>query len=128
MPQQTQLHPYEVADFAEIEGTACPCGTARRAFADVEDFPGTVHVTEISENAKLHYHKRLTETYYFLECQPGAQMQLNDDVIDVRPGMCVMIRPGVRHRAIGKMKVLIMVLPKFDPSDEWLDDPKSSDS
>lgn len=128
MPQQTQLHPYEVADFAEIEGTACPCGTARRAFADVEDFPGTIHVTEISENAKLHYHKRLTETYYFLECQPGAQMQLNDDVIDVRPGMCVMIRPGVRHRAIGKMKVLIMVLPKFDPSDEWLDDPESSAS
>jgi mannose-6-phosphate isomerase-like protein (cupin superfamily) len=128
MPQQTQLHPYEVADFAEIEGTACPCGTARRAFADVEDFPGTVHVTEISENAKLHYHKRLTETYYFLECQPGAQMQLNDDVIDVRPGMCVMIRPGVRHRAIGKMKVLIMVLPKFDPSDEWLDDLESSAS
>jgi mannose-6-phosphate isomerase-like protein (cupin superfamily) len=128
MPQQTQLHPYEVADFAEIEGTACPCGTARRAFADVEDFPGTVHVTEISESAKLHYHKRLTETYYFLECQPGAQMQLNDDVIDVRPGMCVMIRPGVRHRAIGKMKVLIMVLPKFDPSDEWLDDLESSAS
>ncbi len=124
MPQQTHLHPYEVADFAEIEGTACPCGTARRAFTDVEDFPGTVHVTEISENAKLHYHKRLTETYYFLECQPGAQMQLNDDVVDVRPGMCVMIRPGVRHRAIGKMKVLIMVLPKFDPSDEWLDDPE----
>lgn len=128
MPQQTQFHPYEVADFAEIEGTACPCGTARRAFADVEDFPATVHVTEISENARLHYHKRLTETYYFLECQPGAQMQLNDDLIDVRPGMCVMIRPGVRHRAIGEMKVLIVVMPKFDPSDEWLDDPESSAS
>ena len=125
MPQQTQLRPYEVVDFAEIEATACPCGTARRAFADVEDFPGTVHVTEISENAKLHYHKRLTETYYFLECQSGAQMQLNDDVIEVRSGMCVMIRPGVRHRAIGKMKVLIVVLPKFDPNDEWLDEPES---
>lgn len=127
MPRQTQIRPYELVDFREIEGTACPCGTARRAFADVEDFPGTVHVTEISETAKLHYHKRLTETYYFLECQPGAQMQLNHDVIDVHPGMCVMIRPGVRHRAIGKMKVLIMVLPKFDPSDEWLDEPESSD-
>jgi mannose-6-phosphate isomerase-like protein (cupin superfamily) len=48
-------------------------------------------------------------------------MQLDDEVIEVHPGMCVMIRPGVRHRAIGKMKVLIVVLPKFDPEDEWFD-------
>lgn len=125
MAQQTQQRPFEVVDFSHIEGTSCPCGVARRAFASVEDFPATVHVTEISANAKLHYHKRLTETYYFLECQPGAQMQLNEEYIDVHPGMCVMIRPGVRHRAIGKMKVLILVLPKFDPADEWLDEPDS---
>jgi mannose-6-phosphate isomerase-like protein (cupin superfamily) len=112
---------YEIADFAHIRGVSCPCGTARRAFADVEDFPGTVHVTEISIDARLHYHRRLTETYYFLECGPDAQMQLNDEIIDVQPGMCILIRPGVRHRAIGKMKVLIVVLPKFDPNDEWFD-------
>ena len=112
---------YEVVDFATIAGTPCPCGTARRAFADVEDFPGTIHVTEISANAKTHYHKRLTETYYFLECEDDARMQLDDEVIDVHPGMGVMIRPGVRHRAIGRMKVLIVVLPKFDPADEWFD-------
>lgn len=112
---------YEIADFANIQGVACPCGTARRAFAEVEDYPGTVHVTEISVDARLHYHKRLTETYYFLECGSNAQIQLNEDIIDVHPGMCVLIRPGVRHRAIGKMKVLIVVLPKFDPEDEWFD-------
>lgn len=112
---------YEIVDFADLPGVSCPCGTARRALADVEDFPGTIHVTAISADAKLHYHKRLTETYYFLECGPDAGMQLDDEVIDVRPGMCVMIRPGVRHRAIGRMKVLIVVFPKFDPDDEWLD-------
>ncbi len=112
---------YEIADFADIQGVTCPCGTARRAFAEVEDFPGTVHVTEISVDARLHYHKRLTETYYILECGPEAQIQLNDDIIDVHPGMCILIRPGVRHRAIGKMRVLIVVLPKFDPDDEWFD-------
>ena len=26
------------------------------------------------------------------------------------------------HRALGRMKVLILVLPKFDPEDEWFDD------
>ena len=110
-----------LADFTEIEGVACPCGTARRAFADVESFPGTIHRTEIATDARLHYHRRLTETYYFLECETGAQMQLDDELIDVRPGICVVIEPGVRHRAIGRMTVLIVVLPKFDPEDEWFD-------
>lgn len=121
MSPSTETPAYEIADFAQIDGVACPCGTARRAFADVADYPGTIHVTEISADARLHYHKTLTETYYFLECEPNARMQLNDEVIDVQPGMCVMIRSGTRHRAIGKMKVLIVVLPKFDPADEWFD-------
>jgi mannose-6-phosphate isomerase-like protein (cupin superfamily) len=112
---------YEIVDFGSLPGVACPCGTARRAFADVADFPGTVHVTEISTDARLHYHKTLTETYYFLQCEPDAQMQLDDERIPVRPGMCIMIRPGVRHRAVGRMSVLIFVLPKFDPADEWFD-------
>jgi mannose-6-phosphate isomerase-like protein (cupin superfamily) len=118
---ETQSRPYRVADFATIPGVPCPCGTARRAFADVEEYPGTIHVTEISVDARLHYHRRLTETYYFLECEADAMMQLDDDRIPVKPGLCVMIPPGVRHRALGRMKVLIVVLPKFDPEDEWFD-------
>lgn len=118
---ETTARRYQVADFAEIPGVPCPCGTARRAFADVAEYPGTIHVTEISANAKKHYHKRLTETYYFLECGPDAQMELDDELIPVHPGMCIMIPPGTRHRAVGQMKVLIVVFPKFDPADEWLD-------
>ncbi len=112
---------FEIIDFADLEGVPCPCGTARRAFADVEDFPVTIHLTEISEEANLHYHRKLTETYYFLECEERAQMQLDDTLVPVKPGMCILIRPGVRHRAVGRMKVLIISLPKFDPTDEWLD-------
>jgi hypothetical protein len=124
---ETMMNPsvnskYQIADFAEIPGVDCPCGTAKRAFADVQEFPGTLHVTEISADAKRHYHKTLTETYYFLECQDDAQMQLDDEFIPVKPGMSIVIPPGVRHRAVGKMKVLIVVLPKFDPADEWLDE------
>jgi mannose-6-phosphate isomerase-like protein (cupin superfamily) len=112
---------YEIVDFAEVPGVACPCGTARRAFADVPDFPATIHCTEISADARMHYHRRLTETYYFLECDPGAEMELDGERVAVRPGMAIVIRPGVRHRAVGRMKVLIFVLPKFDPDDEWFD-------
>ena len=112
---------YHVADYDEIPGVPCPCGTARRAFQDVPEFPATVHVTSITRDAKRHYHKRLTETYYFLECGPEAKMELDDEILPVRPGICIMIPPGVRHRAIGVMKVLIIAIPKFDPADEWLD-------
>lgn len=121
MPATEQPPQYEVVDFAEVAGVPCPCGTARRAFSEVHDFPGTIHVTEIAADARLHYHRQLTETYYFLECGPDAQMQLDEERLPVHPGMCIMIRPGTRHRALGKMKVLIVVLPKFDPEDEWFD-------
>ena len=35
-------------------------------------------------------------------------VQLDDETISLHPGMCILIRPGTRHRAIGKMKVLIV--------------------
>ncbi len=121
MSKPTTAGRYHIVDFSEVSSVSCPCGAARRAFSEVEEFPGTVHVTEISEDAKRHYHKRLTETYYFLDCSADAQMQLDDELIAVKPGMCILIPPGVRHRAVGEMRVLIFVLPKFDPSDEWFD-------
>jgi mannose-6-phosphate isomerase-like protein (cupin superfamily) len=121
MPDATSSGGYEIADFSSIAGVSCPCGSARRAFAEVADFPATVHVTEIAVDAKLHYHRRLIETYYFLECDADAQMQLDEEFIPVHSGMAILIRPGTRHRAIGKMKALILVLPKFDPKDEWFD-------
>jgi mannose-6-phosphate isomerase-like protein (cupin superfamily) len=111
---------YEVVQLTELPPTPCPCGWARRAFENVADFPGTIHLTDIREDAELHFHRRLTETYVILECDSDARMQLDDDVIAVRPGMCILIRPGTRHRAIGRMRVLILVIPKFDPNDEWI--------
>jgi mannose-6-phosphate isomerase-like protein (cupin superfamily) len=112
---------YQVADFATIPGVLCPCGVARRAFADVSEFPGTIHVTEIHADARTHYHRKLTETYYVLECEPGARLELDGDVVPVRVGSCVVIPPGTRHRAVGRMRILNIVLPKFDPADEWFD-------
>jgi mannose-6-phosphate isomerase-like protein (cupin superfamily) len=113
---------YRIVHFDDIEGVACPCGTARRAFADAEESPGTVHRTEITADAKLHYHRRLTETYYVLDCEEGAMMELDGQRIPIRNGSCILIPPGVSHRAVGRMTVLILVVPKFDPEDEVLVD------
>lgn len=110
-----------IADFSHVEPEVCPCGQSRRLLGDYDQVPYSVHQVEIAIDAQLHYHKRLTETYYFLECGPDAQMQLDERRIPVRAGMCIVIPPGVRHRALGKMTVLNIVHPKFDPADEWFD-------
>ncbi|MCA9090965.1 MAG: cupin domain-containing protein [Planctomycetaceae bacterium] len=112
---------YQIVDFATIPGVPCPCGTARRAFAEVPDYPATVHVTEIADDARVHYHKHHTETYYILECEADARMQLDEDVVPLKPGMCILIPAYTRHRAIGQMKIINIVFPKFDPADEFFD-------
>ncbi len=112
---------YEVVDFSQLAAVPCPCGASQRGFADIADYPGTIHLTEISIDAITHYHKLMTEVYFFLECAASAAMELDGEMVSVRPGMCVLIRPGTRHRAVGQMKILNIVTPKFDPADEWFD-------
>ena len=112
------LPPFEWVDFKNVPGVPCPCGTARRAFMETEDFPGSLHVTDISTSAKPHYHKEHSEVYYFLECEPDAKMELDGELFPVHTGQSVFIRPGTMHRAVGKMQVLILSMPKFDPQDE----------
>jgi hypothetical protein len=48
-------------------------------------------------------------------------MQLGGNGIAVRLGVCVLIPPGVRHRAVGPMKVRFLVLPQSDAADDWFD-------
>ena len=41
--------------------------------------------------------------------------------VAVGPGGAVQIPPGVRHRAMGRMTILDVVVPPFDPADGWID-------
>lgn len=113
---------YAIADFTTIPPTRCPCGYARRAFSEVPDGPMTLHQVDIQLDAKTHYHRHQTEVYYFLECGPDAYMELDGERLPVKPGMSVMIPPWTRHRAVGEMKILNIVIPKFNHDDEWFDD------
>jgi mannose-6-phosphate isomerase-like protein (cupin superfamily) len=87
----------------------------------VNDADGAVslHIVEISEDARTHYHKRLTEIYYILEGE--GEMELDGERHAVQPGDAILIKPGCRHRAIGKLRVLNVPVPMFDPADEWFD-------
>ncbi len=121
MLPESEIRRWKIADFSAIDPVSCPCGMARRAFYGVAEFPGTLHITEISADAQRHYHRTLTETYFILKCEPDARMELDGEMITVREHQGIVIPPGVRHRAIGRMTVLIIVLPEFDPADEWFD-------
>jgi len=111
---------FRVIDFADIPGVECPCGTARRAFADDPVYPSTVHRTDIVQTAMPHYHKTLTELYYIISCEPGTVMQLGDEQVPLHAEMLILVPPNTVHRVIGTAKVLISVTPKFDPHDEFV--------
>ena len=111
--------PPRIAQLDEIDGTPCPCGTARRAFGDLETDPASVHLVEIKRDAEVHYHKKMTEIYVVLE--GDGFIELDGAQVPVKPMTTVMIPPGVRHRAIGELKILNVPIPAFDPSDEYVD-------
>ena len=107
-----------VVDLNTLPPVPCPCGVARRAFHDRHEFPGTVHLTQIQEDAREHYHAEHTEVYVILECESDAAIELDGASHPVSPRTAVLIPPGVRHRARGRMTVLILCTPNFDPADE----------
>jgi mannose-6-phosphate isomerase-like protein (cupin superfamily) len=112
---------YQIAHIDEIEPVACPCGSTRRAFVGSDNYVASLHVVDIAEDARAHYHKRLTEIYYILETDGPGYMELDGELVPVRPGTSILIRPGTRHRAVGRMRLINVPIPAFDPTDEWFD-------
>ncbi len=110
---------FQISRVGELPPTACPCGQARRAFVDDADGVASLHVVDISVDARVHYHKRMTELYYILEGE--GQIELDGERHAVRPGDAILIKPLCRHRAIGRLRVLNVPVPAFDPQDEWFD-------
>ena len=112
---------YEIANFDEIDLVQCPCGWSKRAFATPDNKVATIHQVDISEDAKTHYHKKMTEIYLILKTEGEAHMELEGELIPVKPMSTIFIKPGCRHRAVGKMQIINVPIPAFDPEDEWFD-------
>lgn len=111
---------YLIAQLDQIEPTRCPCGFARRAFAEPGQNAASVHVVDIQMDSQTHYHKQMTEIYVVLE--GDGQMELDGKLFPVKPLTAIYIKPGCRHRAIGKLRILNLPIPAFDPNDEWFDE------
>ena len=110
---------YRIADLNAVTAIACPCGTTRRTFLDDPDRVASLHVVEVTVDARTHYHRQTTEIYYVLEGR--GRIELDGDSFSVCPGTAILIKPGCRHRAVGDLKILNVPIPAFDPDDEWFD-------
>lgn len=119
MTQPTPPVRYRISQLDAIEPTRCPCGSTRRAFALPDNQTATVHLLTVAQDARTHYHKTLTEIYVILEGE--GFLELDGQRVPLRPMTAVMILPGCRHRAIGRLKLINVPIPAFDPADEWFD-------
>jgi mannose-6-phosphate isomerase-like protein (cupin superfamily) len=114
------MNNYEVAQLDEVESTQCSCGTARRAFVSPDNPVATIHIVDVSKDSRVHYHKKLTEIYLVLEGE--GHMELDGEMVPVKPMTTILIKPGCRHRAVGQMRIVNIPIPAFNPEDEWFDD------
>ncbi len=111
--------PFIMDNVYELRGVKCPCGFSRRALEKPENDIATLHVVDISEDAKEHYHKNMREIYFVLEGE--GELILDGESHPVKPGSTVLINAGTRHKATGKLKVIVVVIPPFDATDEFFD-------
>lgn len=110
---------YLIEQMDQLSPIQCPCGTTRRAFIDDPAQTASLHLLQVEEDAQVHYHKRISEIYFILEGE--GFMELDGQRVPVRPFSAILIKPGCRHRAVGKLRVAITAIPTFDPQDEWFD-------
>lgn len=97
----------------------CVCGTSTRIITREDTPVANLHVTSITDSDK-HYHREVTEFYYILE--GTGQMELGKDVVGLRPGVTILIPPGLPHRAYGDVKCLIVGVPAWKHDDEFFCD------
>lgn len=96
-------------DPATVKPWAETCGQIRCLIEAKDGAAGEVHHVEI-EDAKLHYHQRTDEFYYVIDGQ--GTMVLDDEVIELHRGVVVYVPRGVKHKAIGKLTVLTVCVPR----------------
>ena len=96
-------------DPADIEPRAETCGQIRPLIEESDGAAAEVHHVEI-DSAKLHYHERTDEIYHVIEGH--GTMILDDEEIELHPGVVVYVPRGVRHKAVGKLTVLTVCIPR----------------
>jgi mannose-6-phosphate isomerase-like protein (cupin superfamily) len=96
-------------DPAEIQPWAETCGQIRCLVEEKDQAAAEVQIVEITD-AKLHYHEQTDEFYYIIAGE--GRMRLDDDEIELHPGVVVYVPRGTKHKAMGNLKVLTICIPR----------------
>ncbi|MSU61980.1 MAG: cupin domain-containing protein [Pedosphaera sp.] len=96
-------------DVVDIQPWTETCGQIRTVIEEKDEAAAEVHHLEIT-NAKLHYHQRTDEIYYVLE--GTGRMQLDEEEVELHKDITVYVPRGVKHKAWGSLKVLVVCIPR----------------
>jgi len=94
---------------AQVEPWAETCGQIRPLIEEADEAAAEIHHVEIRD-AKLHYHERTDEFYYVVD--GSGTMVLDDEEIELHPGVVVYVPRGVRHKAVGRLTILTVCIPR----------------
>lgn len=103
---------------SEAPTVPCYCGPSTRIITGADTPVANLHVTKITDSKK-HYHKLCTEYYYILDGQ--GKMELGDDIVDLEPGVTLLIEPGTPHRAYGNITTIVIGIPAQVEGDEYFE-------
>jgi mannose-6-phosphate isomerase-like protein (cupin superfamily) len=109
---------YLVRRLQDAPTIPCPCGMSTRPLSSLDTPVCNLHVTFITDSVR-HYHKETTEVYYILEGR--GRMELNDEVVDVEPGVVVYLPPYTWHRLYSPegVKAIVFGTPAYRMDDEF---------
>ncbi len=96
-------------DLRNVKPWTETCGHIRPLIEEQDGAAAEVHHLEITD-AKLHYHERTDEIYYIIDGE--GKMQLDEEEIELREGVVVYVPRGVKHKAWGQLKVLVICIPR----------------
>lgn len=103
----------------EAPRVPCPCGQSTRIVTIADTPVANLHVTHITDSTR-HFHRACTEYYYVLE--GTGKMELGDEVVDLSPGVTIVIEPGTPHRAYGDITTIVFGVPAWEHTDEFFED------
>jgi len=109
---------YLVRRLADAPTVPCPCGQSTRPLTREDTPVCNLHVTFIRDSIK-HYHKETTEVYLILEGR--GRLELNEDVVEVEPGIVIYIEPYTTHRLVSAegVKTVVFGVPALRADDEY---------
>jgi mannose-6-phosphate isomerase-like protein (cupin superfamily) len=109
---------YLVRRLADAPTVRSECGQSTRPLTFPDATVCSLHVTLIKDSTR-HYHRECTEVYYIL--QGHGKMELNDDVVEVEPGLVIYIEPHTAHRLTSEegVQTIVFGVPAYRQNDEF---------